>query len=55
MGVADGSLLNPLIAVNGKVVPAMHKEPFKFLRRWVYPSFDGIEESRVIDIISSPV
>ena len=36
MGVVGGSLVNPLIAVNNKVVPAMHKAPLKFLARMVY-------------------
>ncbi|MCP4489606.1 MAG: hypothetical protein GY820_20160, partial [Gammaproteobacteria bacterium] len=49
MGVVDGSLVNPLISVNGKVVPAMHKLPFKFLGRMVYPKFDHLEEGPVVD------
>ena len=49
MGVVNGSLVNPLIAVNGKIVPAIHKTPFKFLGRLVYPRFDQREDAVVVD------
>ena len=49
MGIGDGSLVNPLIAVNGKVVPAMYKTPFKFLGRMVYPKFENLEEGPVVE------
>ena len=49
MGIVSGSLVNPLIPVNGKIIPAMHKTPFKFLGRLVYPKFDDKEEGAVID------
>ena len=46
MGVVGGSLMNPLIAVNNKVVPAMHKAPFKFLGRMVYTKFDHLKRDQ---------
>ena len=47
-GIKNGSLVNPLIPVNGKLVPAMHKKPSKYLGRMVYPYLGQKEEADVI-------
>ena len=38
-----------MIPVNGKIILAMHKAPFKFLGRLVYPNFDDKEKGPVVD------
>ena len=48
-GVSNGSVVNPLIPVNGKIVPTISKEPFKFLGRLIYPALEEIEEKYVVD------
>ena len=47
-GLHNSSMVNPLIPVNGRIVPTMHKEPHKFLGRLVYPKLAKVEEHDVV-------
>ncbi len=49
LACSSKNLSAKLIPVNGKIVPALHKQPFKFLGRWVYPAFGEQDEPRIIN------